>query len=106
VWMMLNILNYYRALESLSRFVTKPYGKKNLREALAEEQPEELIQKEPAPWLIFAIILLLAKIREQGFQTKQAAPKKKKKTSSGKSVIIVKRPPSGCWGGLIFAFSS
>jgi len=106
IWMMLKILNYYNALESLRSFVAKPHQKKNLREALAEEQPEGLIQKEPAPWLLAAIILYLARIREQGMRTKTVQQKMKKKKNSGRPIMIAKRPLSGYWGGLIFAFCS
>lgn len=85
VWIMLKLMNYHSALETLEAFV-KPDQDSPLETRIQKQKPEGLIQKETGQWLLFAIIWYLAMIREQGMHTQQAPLAQKKKKA--KEVII------------------
>lgn len=91
LWMMLKYSSYYQALDSLKNALTdivQLLKKKDAKEGQSQKVydivksrlSQALAEKEPAPWLLFAIILYLAKIREQGMQTKVQPAKKLQKT--------------------------
>lgn len=97
-WFMLKYANYFSALDSLQEFITRPHEKKNIIDAILEEKPKGLIQKEPSPSLLSAIIWYLAMIREQGIYTTTATPPVQKKKT--KNVQIP------AFTGVIFAYGS
>jgi hypothetical protein len=45
----------------------------SLSKEFLHEHPENVIQREPAPWLLFAIIWHMSMIREQGFAQSSSA---------------------------------
>ncbi|HCS79399.1 hypothetical protein A3A64_00965 [Candidatus Gottesmanbacteria bacterium RIFCSPLOWO2_01_FULL_48_11] len=84
VWVLLKFDAYYRSLRSLKIFIMGETKQGSLLEKLKTHMPEGLIQREPAPWILLAIIWHLAMIREQGMiqgagYKQQGASKKKTK---------------------------
>ncbi len=103
IWLLLKLDNYYRSLRSLKTLIFGETKQGSLIEKLKEHMPEGLVQRESAPWILFAIIWHLAMIREQGMiqatgNKRQATGKNKTKNKFQNNCI----PP----GGVIFAFAS
>lgn len=90
IWMLLKISGYYANLEFIHTVATKN-DKPSLMKFIRKEKPDELVQKEPAPWLLLSIIWYLAMIREQAIQTNQMPPVKKKKKQ--REVVIFTYAP-------------
>jgi hypothetical protein len=102
---LLKLFQYRASLDVLALFLqseqqeqTSDIAPEALSMRIQKEKPEGLIQKESAPWILYAIIWYLAMIREQGKATSNTTAAKKKKKS--KNIAI-----SGA-SGVIFAFNS
>jgi hypothetical protein len=105
IFFLLKLFQYRASLDVLALFLqseqqeqTSDIAPEALSMRIQKEKPEGLIQKESAPWILYAIIWYLAMIREQGKATSNTKTTKKKKKS--KNIAI-----SGA-SGVIFAFNS
>jgi hypothetical protein len=104
IWMLLKVSSYYSNLEFIHKVIASQKTD-SLHELVREENPERLIQKEPAPWLLLSIIWQMAMIREQGIAQQNNQNTNGKKQKKQKNTSIQKLPyfPDS---GVIFAFSS
>lgn len=112
-WMMIKLIQYDSVLKNIetnikNQLVSPESKSVNAPKELCLENASDFIQKEPAPWLLFAIIWHLAMIREQGFaqSNAQSAGKKQKKNKSNTNLPI--QIPSNWTNQLhvIYAYSS
>lgn len=109
VWYMLKLMNYHAMLSALTAFLQQkqdtPDGmqEQGLLAVIGEKKPEALIRKEPAPWLLFAIIWQLAMIREQGMAQSAGAQTMQGKKQKAAAVPAGRRIQRA---GIIFTFSS
>ncbi len=100
VWLLLKCDSYIRALAALTQCIsTGSEGaakdtSRGIREQIRAKRPEGLIQKEPAQWLLLAIIWYLAQIRESctagsnlGRKTNKNQPRKRKKKKIAGGII-------------------
>ncbi|MBI5619906.1 hypothetical protein HY950_03020 [Candidatus Gottesmanbacteria bacterium] len=100
VWLLLKLDGYYRSLQSLKLTLIEGTKQGSLIEKLKEHMPEGLVQREPAPWVLFAIIWYLAQLRESGVQnTKYQRPNTTKKSTRNKKLFLPH-------GGVIFAYAT
>jgi hypothetical protein len=103
VWMLLKMTGYYANLEFVHSIVAKRESDP-LMQVIQKEKPAGLIQKEPAPWLLFSIIWYLAMIREQGAAQSQQQNTKYVQPKQIKTPVQVKS--NFAEYGIIFAFGS
>ncbi len=110
LWMLFTFMNYFSSLEVLEHMVEKKTQNESILDRIKKEKPEELIQKEPVSWLLFAIIWHLAMIREQGFAQSSATsnsssqPLTKKKKKHKGSINIYH--DTSFASGVIYAFKN
>ena len=106
VWVLLKLNGYYRSLRSLKTFFMGETKQVSIVEKLKERMPEGLVQREPASWILLAIIWHLAMIREScGAGSRSARQGKQpviRKTKTKKKLQTPYIPR----GGVIFAFVS
>lgn len=93
-------MNYFSSMEKIQSVIHKNIvDDLNHKEKFAsiiqslKESSKEMIEKEPAPWLLFAIIWHLSMIREQGFaqSSSTATPAPKTQTSIKKKSNLQQR---------------
>ncbi len=74
LWLLFNYINYARRIDAVKRSMVE-IGKTlvadhkridvvSLKRSIKENMSEKLVEKEPAPWLLFAIVWILAMRRE------------------------------------------
>ena len=112
-WMMIKLIQYLSVLQKIesnikNQLVSPESESTNAPKELGLENASDFIQKEPAPWLLFAIIWQLAMIREQGFaqSNTQVSSVKQKKNKTSTTIPI--QIPSN-WTNqfhVIYAYSS